>query len=233
MHVNKQPVISDETLKTCYLFASLSPTQLLQIRRGMQHLELAEGAFLFEHGQRAERFYVLVEGHLKLFRLSQEGVEKVIEIIRPGESFAEAIMFMSAQIYPVTAQAVTHSQLWSFENKALMGLLQDSFDTCRRLMCDMSMRLRLWLNEIDNLTLQNATYRLINYLLYQMPDTAKTGCGQVNFQIPKHVIASRLSIKPETLSRILQQLVKDQLITVEGRVIHIHDVDKLRIYGQS
>jgi CRP/FNR family transcriptional regulator, dissimilatory nitrate respiration regulator len=224
--------IDDQVLKNFFLFASLDNTQLTRIKQTMQYRQLQEGEFLFEHGQKADRFFILLNGHVKLIRLSLEGMEKVIEIIRPGESFAEAIMFMEKQIYPVTAQAIIPSEVISFENKVFLGILGESFDTCKRVMCDMSMRLRTWLGEIDNLTLQNATYRLVNYLLYQVPADSKNSC-QVSFQIPKHVIASRLSIKPETLSRILQHLSKEGLITVEGKIIHIHNLDRLKLYSQN
>jgi CRP-like cAMP-binding protein len=224
--------IDDQVLKNFFLFASLDDTQLSRIKQTMQHRQLQEGEFLFEHGQKAERFFILLNGHIKLIRLSLEGMEKVIEIIRPGESFAEAIMFMEKQIYPVTSQAIIPSEVISFENKVFLSILAESFDTCKRVMCDMSMRLRTWLGEIDNLTLQNATYRLVNYLLYQVPEDSKNSC-QVSFQIPKHVIASRLSIKPETLSRILQHLTKEGLITVEGKTIHIHNLDRLKLYSQN
>ncbi len=224
--------IDDQVLKNFFLFSSLNDTQLSRIKQTMQCRQLQEGEFLFEHGQKAERFFILLNGHIKLIRLSLEGMEKVIEIIRPGESFAEAIMFMEKQIYPVTSQAIIPSEVISFENKAFLGILAESFDTCKYVMCDMSMRLRTWLGEIDNLTLQNATYRLVNYLLYQIPSDSKNSC-QVSFQIPKHVIASRLSIKPETLSRILQHLSKEGLITVEGKIIHIHNLDRLKLYSQN
>jgi CRP/FNR family transcriptional regulator, dissimilatory nitrate respiration regulator len=224
--------IDDQVLKNFFLFAGLDNTQLNRIKQTMQYRQLQEGEFLFEHGQKAERFFILLNGHIKLIRLSLEGMEKVIEIVRPGESFAEAIMFMEKQIYPVTSQAIIPSEVISFENKVFLGILAESFDTCKRVMCDMSMRLRTWLGEIDNLTLQNATYRLVNYLLYQIPEDSKNSC-QVSFQIPKHVIASRLSIKPETLSRILQHLSKEGLITVEGKIIHIHNLDRLKLYSQN
>ncbi|MEY3220872.1 MAG: hypothetical protein RIT27_2229 [Pseudomonadota bacterium] len=224
--------INDQVLKNFFLFASLDDAQLNCIKQTMQYRQLQEGEFLFEHGQKAERFFILLSGHIKLIRLSLEGMEKVIEIVRPTESFAEAIMFMEQQIYPVTAQAIIPSEIISFENKIFLGILAESFATCKRVMCDMSMRLRTWLGEIDNLTLQNATYRLVNYLLYQVPEDSKNSCC-VSFQIPKHVIASRLSIKPETLSRILQHLSKEGLITVEGKVIHIHNLDRLKLYSQN
>jgi CRP-like cAMP-binding protein len=223
----------DQELRKLYLFAGLDDPQFALIRKTMRHIRLEDGDYLFKHGQCAERFFMLQQGHVKLLRTSYEGGEKVFEIISPGQTFAEAIMFMPKSTYPVTAQSINHSSLMSFENKVFMDILKDSSDTCFRLMFQMSKRLRMWLNEIDDLTLQNATYRLVNHLLYQIPDNYQQKYYEINFLVPKHVIASRLSIKPETLSRILHCLNDKELITVKGRSIFIHDIDKLRLYSHS
>jgi CRP/FNR family transcriptional regulator, dissimilatory nitrate respiration regulator len=225
----KKQIVSGYNLKNFYLFAGLSDQQRERLCQSALQFRLNSGEFLFEHGQNAERFFILTKGHLKLVRLSPEGTEKVIEIINPGESFAEAIMFMPRQIYPVSAQAIMASEVLGFDNNVFLGMLEDSFDTCKRVMCDMGMRLRMWLNEIDNLTLQNATYRLVHYLLSRIPPECRGDC-LVEFTIPKHVIASRLSVKPETLSRIFNQLSNEGLLESEGRGIRIHSADKLRQY---
>jgi CRP-like cAMP-binding protein len=222
--------IFEQELRKLYLFEGLNNQQFLQIKHSLRHLRLEDGEYLFKHGQHAERFFMLKEGHIKLLRLSLDGAEKVFEVVSPGQTFAEAIMFMPGSVYPMTAQAIGNISLLSFDNKVLLNILKESSDTCFRLMFHMSKRIRMWINEIDNLTLQNATYRLVNYLLYQIPEDHKNAY-EFNFPIPKHVVASRLSIKPETLSRILHGLNKDGLITVKGRTIYIHNIDRLRLHS--
>jgi len=224
-----QPTI-DKELRQLYLFAGLSDQELAQIKQGIRQIELQEGEYLFKHGQQAERFFMLKEGHIKLLRLSFDGGEKVFEVISPGQTFAEAIMFMPNASYPVTAQAINNSLLLAFENKALIEILKESSDTCFQIMFHMSKRLHMWINEIDHLTLQNATYRLLNYLLYQIPEEHKNAY-EINFPIPKHVIASRLSMTPETFSRILKCLNKEGLIKVKGKMIQIPNIDRLRLYS--
>lgn len=225
-----QTSILDHELSQVYLFVGLNNQQQALLKKSLRLVQLEEGEYLFKHGQHAERFFWLKEGHIKLLRLSFEGVEKVFEVVSPGQTFAEAMMFMPHSTYPVTAQAISNSSVLCFESKVLVDILKESSDTCFRLMFQMSKRLHQWLNEIDNLTLQNATYRLVNYLLYQLPD-GHNNAYEFDFHIPKHVIASRLSIKPETFSRILRGLNKDGLITVKGRTICIHNVDKLRLHS--
>ncbi len=222
--------IIDDELRQLYLFAGLNTQQFAIIKQNLRYIQLEEGEYLFKHGQHAEQFFLVKKGYIKLLRLSMEGSEKVFEIISPGQIFAEAIMFMPNSNYPVTAQVISDSALLCFDNKTFINILKDSSETCLRLMSHMSKYLHLWLNEIDNLTLQNATYRLVNYLLYQIPDDNQNDY-ELKFPIPKHVIASRLSIKAETFSRILRELSQVGLIIVKGKTIHIHNVEKLRLYS--
>ncbi len=220
----------DEELRQIYLFSNLNDQQLARIKENMRHIQLDEGGFLFKHGQHAARFFMLKKGHIKLLRLSREGAEKVFEVVSPGQTFAEATMFMHKSSYPMTAQAISDCSILCFENQIFIEILKESWDACFQLMFQMSQRIHMWINEIDHLTLQSASYRLINYLLYQIPDGHKN-VYEVKFSIPKHVIASRLSIKPETLSRILHTLNKEGFITVKGSTIRIHNVDRLRLYA--
>lgn len=214
-------------LRRNYLFSALDDAQLQQMLANMTEVRLEEARTLFEHGQPAERFYMLIEGQVKLYRLSEDGDEKVIEIVRPGETFAEAVTFMSGRFYPVNCSALQDSRLLGFSNATFMELLRGSVDTCFRLMADMSQRLHRRLNEIDSLTLHNATYRLVSYLLSELPEDVLES-PEVVLTTPKHIIASRLSIKPETFSRILTKLSKDGLIVVRGNSIVLEDLPRLR-----
>ncbi len=219
----------DEELRKIYLFKDLSEKQLVELKQYMRYSHIKEGEYLFKCGQQAERFFLLQEGHIKLTRISKEGAEKVFEVVSPGQTFAEAAMFMPNSSYPMTAQAIDESAVLCFESQEFMKILKGSWDTTLRFMLQMSKRIRMWINEVDHLTLQNATYRLVNYILEQVPEENKNDC-ELKLSIPKQVIASRLSIKPETLSRILNDLSKEEFLTVKGPIIYINNVNKLRLH---
>lgn len=221
--------VSNAELRRSYLFADLSDKQLTLVKRNMGVIQLDEGQHLFDHGQDATRFFLVRKGQIKLYRLSADGLEKVIEIVQAGESFAEAIMFMERQTYPVSAEALEPTELCVFDNKAYRELLRESPDTCFRLMGAMSMRLRLLLNEINAITLQNATFRLAHFLLSQAADDDSVE-PIIELGAPKNIIASRLSIQPETLSRILHNLNKNGIISVQGKTIRIRDRQYLESY---
>jgi len=225
--MNRTPDASRE-LRRAYLFADMPDQHLQTLIQGMHEVHLNPGDVLFRHGQPAERFFFLRDGLVKLFRLSPEGDEKIIEIMQPGQTFAEAVMFMGPQgRYPVNAEAVNESRLYTFDQKTFLGLLHESSDACFGLLASMSRRLHMLVNQIESLTLQNATYRLVAYLLEQIPRDVKTA-PDVQLTTPKGVIASRLAIQPETLSRILAKLRQGGLIEVQGNHITVRDVQALR-----
>lgn len=224
--MNSSPVSLDE-LHNVYLFRKLEAHQLELIQKTMHHQHVTEKHLIFHHGDPADRFFLLRSGQIKLFRLSAEGAEKVIEIIRPGQTFAEAIMFMDDHTYPVSAEVLEDGELVSFDAQVLTEILHGSIDACFDLMAILCQRMHKWINEIDKLTLHNATFRLISYLLESFPPQVMAS-PQIHLTTPKHVIASRLSIKPETLSRILNKLAKQGLISVEGTTITLCDINGLR-----
>jgi CRP-like cAMP-binding protein len=219
--------LNENILRQIPLFQALDEKQLKGVLKSCQVLSLAAKSSLFERGSAASHFYLLKSGQIKLFCLSEEGDEKVIEIINPSETFAEAIMFMPKQIYPVCAETLKNSEIYSFDMKQFRGLLENSNETCFRLLATMARQLHSRISDIDNLTLHNATYRLVVYLLGELPENA-VALSNIHLDATKVIIASRLSIKPETFSRILLRLSKQDLIEVHGNDVTLLDVDGLR-----
>lgn len=222
------PDVTNAELRGIGLLAALQEQELARVQASLRLVRLAEGETLFDFGQPAKRFFYVRRGEIKLYRLSPEGAEKVIEIIHPGETFAEAVMFMERRDgYPVSAQALTEAEVIAFDNETFLALLRGSPDTCFRVLASLSRRLRTHVDEIHRLTLHNATFRLVTYLLQQIPEGVVQS-PEIQLTTPKHVIASRLGIQPETFSRILARLSRENMIEVHGHSIVLRDIDSLR-----
>lgn len=216
-----------EQLHQIPLFEALDEKQLNSVLKASRTITLAAKNTLFEKDSPANYFYLLKSGQVKLFCLSADGDEKVIEIINPSQTFAEAIMFMPKHLYPVSAETIKNSELYCFDMKQFREILENSKETCFRLLATMGRRLHSKINDINNLTLHNATYRLVVYLLEQLPEGAME-LSSIHLGATKIVIASRLSIQPETFSRILLRMSKQGLIEVQGNDITLLDVNGLR-----
>jgi CRP-like cAMP-binding protein len=222
-----------DTLRRIHLFQAMDDAQVQAVRRSMRVRELDDGERLFDFGQPPLHFFYLRHGQIKLFRNSLDGSEKVIEVVRPGETFAEAVMFLRrAAGYPVSAEAIVASCVWVFDSDTMVALLRDSVDTCFRLMASLSIRLRQQIDEIDRLTLHNATFRVATFLLDQVPADTAPGT-EVHLSMPKSVLASRLAIQPETFSRILARLTRDGLLRVQRNDIVLEDLASLRALAES
>jgi len=219
-------IVLDE-LHHIALFAALDEQQLKGIIKSAKNISLPPKSNLFEKGAPASHFYYVKSGQVKLFCLSADGDEKVIEVIYPSQTFAEAIIFMPKKVYPVSAETIKDSELYSFDMGQFRDLLDNSKDTCFRLLATMGRQLHGRVNDINNLTLHNATYRLVVYLLEQLPEGA-TELSSIHLSTTKIIIASRLSIQPETFSRILLRMSKQGLIEVHGNDITLLDVAGLR-----
>ncbi len=221
-----------EQLQHIHLFDDLDEQQRQSVASHSRDISLNEQQRLFSQDDHAEYFYYVHSGQMKLFRLSSAGDEKVFEIVIPGQIFAEAVIFDTPRQYPVNAEALISAELYAFHIPSFISILHESTDSCFRLLSDLSRRLHLRINEIDALTLQNAAFRLVYFLLQQIPEGA-VGHSSIHLTTPKNVIASRLSIQPETLSRILSTLKKKGLIEVKGHHITLLDVHGIRDFLHS
>ncbi len=216
--------IIKQSLKRHHLFSKLTELQLNRVYQHSQIHKLAEGQLLFNQADKVTSFYMVLSGKIKLFRISPDGQEKIIEIVKHGEVFAEALMFTNQIDYPVSAAALSETIVISINAKNFQEMLWDSTATCLLLLGDMSFRLRKMVNEIDTLTLHSGTCRVASYLIQEMSE------GQNSFKLDtaKNVIAARLSVKPETFSRIIKGLKNQGILTIEGNSVTIHDIDALK-----
>lgn len=208
-----------DQLRRAPLLSRLEPAQLERVARHAVRVKLAAEQLLFSQGDAANRFYLLLEGQMRLFRLSPEGAEKVIEIVSPGQTFAEALMFLEVPRYPVCAAALADAELIAIDAVDFAAMLRGSVDTCFLLLGTLSQRLRGLIGEIDDLTLHTATSRVARYLAAKAPPDAPI----LELDVRKGVLASRLSVQPETFSRVVKSLVEQGVIQMQGSQVRILD----------
>ena len=157
--------VHQQLLQSHHLFEPLSPVQLQELLASSDLVNLDKGAYVFRQGEPAHAFYYLISGCVKIYRLTPEGQEKILEVTNERNTFAEAMMFMDTPNYVATAQAVVPSQLFRFSNKAYLRQLQDNTPLALALLAKLSTRLHQRIDEIETLSLKNATHRVVRYLL--------------------------------------------------------------------
>lgn len=211
------------------LFGGMSDEHIVALLDNTRTTTLEDGQTLFKQQSPVKEAFLLAVGQVKLSRISPDGQEKIIDLITPGNTFAEALLFSKQSVYPVTATALADSEVLCFAMDTYADILHKSTDACFAVMAQMSRRLHWQISEIDRLTLHNASFRVIAFILDQVPSTDQ-GSSRIQLNAPKHVIASRLSITPETLSRTFNKLVRDGLISISENTITLNDVGQLRNY---
>ncbi|MCZ4305140.1 Crp/Fnr family transcriptional regulator [Zoogloeaceae bacterium G21618-S1] len=212
------------------LFSALSADDLQHVADATREKRIQKGELLFQRGDQPKGFYYVIFGQIKLAFSSPNGNEKVVEILGPHQSFGEAVMFMDRQ-YPVFAESLADTLLLHITRDAVFNLIDQDAGFARRMLAGMAIRLHSIVRDVESYSLRSSTQRVVGYLLQQVPDTPCAN-SQVDVDLPtsKQIIASRLNLTPETLSRIFHDLSDVGLITVQGKHIALHDVNKLRNY---
>ncbi|HLU62863.1 MAG TPA: Crp/Fnr family transcriptional regulator [Gammaproteobacteria bacterium] len=223
--------MDDTELRRLPLLAELDEKQLARMRDSRRQISLKAGETLFHMGETSRNFFHVDSGAIKLFRLSPTGQEKIVEIIRAGQTFAEAVMFFTRPLFPVNAEALEPTVVTAFDSQVFMDMLRESPETCMRLLGTLSMRLHHRVNEIEALSLQNATLRVVNFLLNRLDAAGEEDV--VELEAAKKIIAARLSVQPETFSRVLHALTESGAIEVDGRRIVVKDEAALRRFMEQ
>lgn len=207
------------------LFQQLSPAQIDALLPFTHEIRGDKGQVIFQKGDPCDAMFLVVYGRVKLALSSSQGSEKVIEIIHPGQSFAEAVMFLGKPC-PVMAQLLEDGLLLKVEAQAINRAIEQDPAFARRLLAGLSMRLHGLVRDVERYTIESSLQRVAGYLLQHADLDA--AMPLVVLPVNKHLIASRLNLTPETFSRVLHQLSEAMLIAVHGREIQLLDVEGLR-----
>lgn len=223
--MSKRPLDVAGALSSLALFQSLDAEALALLSQGTTVLRAERGQILFAKGDPADALHVLLFGTVKLALSSGTSQEKVLQIIRPGEAFGEALLFLDRP-YPVTAECLVECLVLRVAAPVLFSVVDSHPKFARQILAGLSSRLHQLISDVEAYSTRTAAQRLVGYLL----NLCGNGSSAV-LPTSKHVVASLLNLKPETLSRILHSLTLDGLIEVDGRRIVIRDASRLREYA--
>jgi CRP-like cAMP-binding protein len=225
------PIQSQTFLANLPLFRELSPDELERMAQTTRQVRAGRGEILFHRGDPAHGFYVVVYGQIKLAFVSPSGSEKVVDIVSPGQSFGEAVMFME-QPHVVTAQALVDSLLLLVAKDVVFHEVEREPRFARHMIAGLARRMRQLVSDLEANSMRSGTERVIGFLLSSCPDAPADAVElEVTLPTTKGVVASRLNLTQEHFSRILHDLSARGLIDVRGRIVHIRDCRQLRGTG--
>ena len=212
------------------LFSGLTAGQLDQLHAITQQREVRKGEAVFWEGEEGIGFYIVAEGLVKIFKLSAEGKEQILHIYGPGHPFGEVAVF-AGRHFPANAQAVENSRLIFLPRSDFIGLITASPSLAMNMLGMLSMRLRQFTIQVENLSLKEVPGRLASYLIYLAGE--QNSSGTVSLPVSKGALASLLGTIPETLSRIFNKMASQGIIAVQGGEISLLDREALEELAQS
>jgi len=160
--------IHQQILRSHHLFEPLSEEQMEELMGNSQLLNIDKGAPLFLQGEPASSFYFIISGSVKVYRLAADGQEKVFDVINARQTVAEAMLLTDSADYSACAEALEPTQLYRLPSNVYLHLLQNNNRLAFALLGRLSGRMQQRLNEIETLSLKNATHRVVRYLLNQL-----------------------------------------------------------------
>ncbi len=215
------------------IFSGLSESHLNDIKNISVNKRLDKGELIFSEGDEGSGFFVVVDGQVKIFKLSAEGKEQILHILGPGEPFGQVAMF-AGRSFPAYAEATARSHLLFFPRHAFVNLISGNPQLAMQMLAVMSRRLRQFTIQIENLSLKEVPGRLASYLIL-LANEQETK-DEVTLPISKGQLASLLGTIPETLSRIFARMSSQGLIEVDGRNIRLLDrsgLEEVSEHGKS
>lgn len=215
-----------DVMKSVPLFSLVGSEDILALADQVRELRLERGEILFQKGDVPHGFYVLLEGRITLAFPSEQGAERILEVIKPGETFGEALMFL-AQPYPIFSQAGVDSRILDIPEQAINNLLDKDSRLAKRMLAGISIRLHELVSNLEACSMRSSAQRVACMLQHAAPSV---GLQEYEVQLPaaKHIVASQLNLTPETFSRVLHVLTESGLIEVSGRVIKVRNAEGLR-----
>jgi CRP/FNR family transcriptional activator FtrB len=209
------------------LFAGLTPEALADIAGQSKVSRVPRGSTLFHQGDPAAVLHVLLDGQVALMAAVEGGGEQtMLEILDAGESFIAAAL-LTGKPYLMSAVTLTPCRLMEIPRNPLLSSLRSNPDLALAMLASLSRHFRLLIQEVKDLKLKSASQRLALYLMGLTPRRR----GTVTLRLPhnKSLIAARIGVRPETLSRAFAQL-KTHEVVVDGHTVCIGDLTKLGRY---
>lgn len=217
------------TLRGNALFNCLSSEQLNKLLAISKLSYFRPNKPVISQGQVAKYFFLVLDGQVKLHLISTEGKEKIIKFVNSNDTFAEALMFLQKKFYPINGTSTKRSQILAIPSDYFYSLLHNNSDLTMNMLGNICLKMRGHINEIEMLTVLDASQRVARFVYDMMPHDIEDE-GTFTISISKKSIAGKLSIRPETFSRLLKKFEDDNVFSFSNGKVTVLQRDRLSEY---
>lgn len=209
------------------IFNHLDQESMKKIATKANHHDLKRGEYLYQAGDEEDSVYIVHQGQVREFHLSEGGKEQLIRVLNPGDFTGEWTLFSADSYHEHFAEATRNSDICQITRDELQGLLEEYPEISMKIMQAMSDRLSQSEKQTASVATESVTNRII-YYLEDLTDEAVEDDVTVKLPMARKEIASYLGTTPETLSRRFKDLEKKALIEqLPKNMIRIPSVEEL------
>jgi len=212
-----------DLIKSAPLFDGVPDEAVRRLIGNRGAKEYDKGTILFQQGTPADAFYFILDGWVKIYRISPRGNETIVGVFTRGQSFAEAAIFDGSQ-YPVFAEVIVSSRLLGIDAKNFRRLVHDEPDLALAMLASCSKHLKYLVEQLEQIKRMSAPRRIANFLVGLCQSS--NGMCTVTLPYEKSLIAKRLGMQPESFSRAMLKL-RPIGVTMEREQVSISDVASL------
>lgn len=214
--------------RTSFFMRSLPEQHVEPLLTHATFREYERGETIFIQDEEATVIHVVLDGWVKLYRMAPNGSEAVVSVFARGESFGEAVALRGSS-YPISAEAVTHCELMLVPASLLISMMHKDPDVCVSILASTFTHLHSLVQQLEQLKAQTGAQRVAGFLLSLC--RRENGSCTVVLPYDKVLIAGRLGMKPESLSRAFARL-KPAGVQVSKNHAKIDDINALRDYAE-
>jgi CRP-like cAMP-binding protein len=223
---SRDPRLLEGVLSNVELFRGIAPRPLADLAARARALHFRRGMTVCPRGRAQAGLHAVAYGQVKLALRGADGDERVLRVVGPGDTFGLAVSILG-QPLPYDAVALNDAFVVMIPGGTIAGLLENDPRFTRTVIRELAERAVMLLAEVESGALHRGVQRLATYL-GKLAETANgNGSCVVSLPTTKTVVAARLGVKKETLSRMFRELTEQGLIEVEQRQISILDRARL------
>lgn len=215
--------------RSSLLLRNMPPDETAIILSQARVSDFDRGQTIFLQGEKAKAIYIVMKGWVKLYRIAPNGAEAVVGVFTKGRSFGEAVAF-SGDVYPVSAEAVTVCTLMRIEAADYLRHIRETPEMAISILSATFAHLHDLVSQVEALKARTGAQRVAEFLCEL--SECESGLCEVLLPYDKVLIAGRLGMKPESLSRAFAKLKKEGVRIHQNRAM-IEDIAHLRVYSEE
>lgn len=220
-------------LKRIPFFSPLAEEELNSLLPCLKEKNYKKNQVVFHEGAPGRQLFLIRSGNVKVFKLSEDGREKILRVFGPGDFFAE-LPLLDGGKYPASAETLSPATLVCLSREDFLKILSGNPQILQKIHEIVGNRLRHFTNAVTDLTLKDASRRLAGFLLEKTEEYQILTSKEIRFpmELTHQEIASLIGTARETVSRTLRQFQKEGVIEIKDRYITVLDKERLGTAAQ-